>query len=182
MDSTKVNRAGPRCTPSPSAEKLPGLGRASISHRRRRRRRLRRSGDPSPLPPSVRRGGSGTLTMTHVDLLSSPPRTRCLATVRLDDLAPFDGASTRAYATAVQAIAESLTRHGAAALELPAPDAAIVRCALESARAFFRARGPGLYVYRAGRLVYLISSPSMGYPSYSVHHCNGISSCRFHHP
>lgn len=137
---------------------------------------------PATPPPSVRRGGSGTLTMTHVDLLSSPPRTRCLATVRLDDLAPFDGASTRAYATAVQAIAESLTRHGAAALELPAPDAAIVRCALESARAFFRARGPGLYVYRAGRLVYLISSPSMGYPSYSVHHCNGISSCRFHHP
>ncbi|XP_034578040.1 uncharacterized protein [Setaria viridis] len=81
----------------------------------------------------------------------APARNRIpLARVRLDDLAPFDGASTRAYATAVDAIAESLTRHGAAALELPAPDAAIVRCGLESARAFFHAR-PGLYVYRAGR-------------------------------
>ncbi|XP_012703603.1 uncharacterized protein LOC101786766 isoform X4 [Setaria italica] len=81
----------------------------------------------------------------------APARNRIpLARVRLDDLAPFDGASTRAYATAVDAIAESFTRHGAAALELPAPDAAIVRCGLESARAFFHAR-PGLYVYRAGR-------------------------------
>ncbi|CAL4886144.1 unnamed protein product [Urochloa decumbens] len=90
--------------------------------------------------------------MTHVDLLSSSPaRNRIpLARVRLDDLAPFDGATTRAYARAVDAIAESLTHHGAAAVELPAADATIVRCGLESARAFFRAR-PGLYVYRAGR-------------------------------
>lgn len=82
-----------------------------------------------------------------------PPPTAArspLARVRLDDLAPFDGASTPAYARAVEAIAASLTRHGAAAVDLPAADAAVVRCALESARAFFRAR-PGLYVYRAGR-------------------------------
>nr|CAB3504253.1 unnamed protein product [Digitaria exilis] len=74
-----------------------------------------------------------------------------LARVRLDDLAPFDGASTPTYASAVDAIAQSLARHGAAALDLPAPDAAIVRCGLESARSFFRARPGGLYVYRAGR-------------------------------
>ncbi|XP_025805798.1 uncharacterized protein LOC112884581 isoform X2 [Panicum hallii] len=79
-----------------------------------------------------------------------PPARNPLARVRLDDLAPFDGASTPAYASAVDAIAESLTRHSAATVELPAADAAIVRCGLESARAFFRAR-PGLYVYRAGR-------------------------------
>ena len=81
-----------------------------------------------------------------------PPARNPLARVRLDDLAPFDGASTPAYASAVDAFAESLTRHSAAAVELPAADAAIVRCGLESARAFFRAR-PGFYVYRAGRYV-----------------------------
>jgi len=88
-----------------------------------------------------------------------PPPTAArspLARVRLDDLAPFDGASTPAYARAVDAVAASLTRHGAAAAELPAADAAVVRCALESARGFFRAR-PGLYVYRAGRYAQPIS-------------------------
>lgn len=72
-----------------------------------------------------------------------------LSRVRLDDVAPHDGATTPAYARAVHALAASLTRHNAALLQLPAADAAIVRCALESARAFFRARA-GLYVYRAG--------------------------------
>jgi hypothetical protein len=70
--------------------------------------------------------------------------------VRLDHLVPFDGAFTPAYARAVEAVAASLTRHGAAAVDLPAADAAVVRCALESARAFFCDRS-GLYVYRAGR-------------------------------
>ncbi|KAJ1281741.1 hypothetical protein BS78_04G328800 [Paspalum vaginatum] len=80
-----------------------------------------------------------------------PPAARIpLARVRVDDFAPLDGATTPAYSRAVDAIAESLKRHSAAAVELPAADAAVVRCALESARAFFRAR-PGLYVYRAGR-------------------------------
>ncbi|KAL6911216.1 hypothetical protein ACP4OV_000021 [Aristida adscensionis] len=73
-----------------------------------------------------------------------------LAKVRLDDVAPFDGALAPAYARAVDALASSLARRGAALLELPAADAAVVRCALESARAFFRAR-TGLYVFRAGR-------------------------------
>ncbi|KAL6591295.1 hypothetical protein ACP70R_049798 [Stipagrostis hirtigluma subsp. patula] len=73
-----------------------------------------------------------------------------LARVRLDDVAPFDGAVTPAYARSVDALASSLTRHGAALLELPSADAAVVRCALESTRAFFRAR-TGVYVYRAGR-------------------------------
>lgn len=85
---------------------------------------------------------------------SPPPPTPAaripLARVRLDDLAPFDGAPTPPYARAIDAIAESLKRHCAAALELPAADAAVVRCALESARAFFHER-PGLYVFRAGR-------------------------------
>ncbi|AQK76421.1 RING/U-box superfamily protein [Zea mays] len=73
-----------------------------------------------------------------------------VARVRLDHLVPFDGAFTPAYARAVEAVAASLTRHGAAAVDLPAADAAVVRCALESARAFFCDRS-GLYVYRAGR-------------------------------
>uniref|UniRef100_A0A0A8YF89 PUB 62/63 C-terminal domain-containing protein n=1 Tax=Arundo donax TaxID=35708 RepID=A0A0A8YF89_ARUDO len=72
------------------------------------------------------------------------------ARVRLDDVAPFDGATTPAYARAVDALSASLTRHSAAFLELPAADAAIIRCALESARAFFRDRA-GIHVYRAGR-------------------------------
>ncbi|XP_006649199.3 uncharacterized protein LOC102705229 isoform X2 [Oryza brachyantha] len=74
-----------------------------------------------------------------------------LARVRLHDLAPYDGAATLDYARAVHALSASLTRHGAALLELPAAHAAILRCALQSARAFFRAtQGGPLYLYRAG--------------------------------
>ncbi|KAF0934553.1 hypothetical protein E2562_025648 [Oryza meyeriana var. granulata] len=78
---------------------------------------------------------------------TSTPR---LATVRLHDLAPYDGAATPAYARAVHALSASLTRHGAALLELPSAHAAILRCALQSARAFFRANNQPLYLYRAG--------------------------------
>uniref|UniRef100_A0ACD5TC84 Uncharacterized protein n=2 Tax=Avena sativa TaxID=4498 RepID=A0ACD5TC84_AVESA len=73
-----------------------------------------------------------------------------LARVRLEDVAPHDGAAAPAYARAVGALVASLARRGAAVLDLPAADAAVVRCALESARAFFRGR-PAAYLYRAGR-------------------------------
>ncbi|KAG8073024.1 hypothetical protein GUJ93_ZPchr0006g41794 [Zizania palustris] len=77
-----------------------------------------------------------------------------LARVRLHDLAPYDGATTPAYSRAVHALSSSLSRHSAALLDLPAAHAAILRCALQSARAFFRAnprQAQGLYLYRAGR-------------------------------
>ncbi|KAF7081684.1 hypothetical protein CFC21_085601 [Triticum aestivum] len=73
-----------------------------------------------------------------------------LARVRLDDVAPHDGAAAPGYARAVGALAASLAGRGAAVLELPAADAAVLRCALESARAFFRGRHAA-YLYRAGR-------------------------------
>jgi hypothetical protein len=73
-----------------------------------------------------------------------------LARVRLEDVVPHDGAAAPAYAHAVGALDASLALRGAAVLELPAADAAVVRCALESTRAFFRGR-PAAYLYRAGR-------------------------------
>ncbi|EAZ25181.1 hypothetical protein OsJ_08982 [Oryza sativa Japonica Group] len=87
---------------------------------------------------------------------SSPPPAAAsssgrLARVRLHDLAPYDGAATPAYGRAVHALSASLTRHGAALLDLPDAHAAILRCALQSARAFFRANDqPAFYLYRAG--------------------------------
>jgi hypothetical protein len=83
--------------------------------------------------------------------MASPPHAPPpLARVRLEDVAPHDGAAAPGYARAVGALDASLARRGAAVLELPAADAAVVRCALESARAFFRGR-PAVYLYRAGR-------------------------------
>lgn len=57
------------------------------------------------------------------------------------------------YLRAVDALSASLMRHNAAVIELGSDDAALLRCALESARLYFRTRkgGRGVYTYRAGR-------------------------------
>ncbi|XP_020097893.1 uncharacterized protein LOC109716751 isoform X1 [Ananas comosus] len=92
-----------------------------------------------------------------------PPPPPPLARVRLADIAPYEGAPGGAYQRAVEALSASLTRHNAAVIELGADDAVVVRCALESARMYFRARAQcggvvgsakpsrGVYIYRAGR-------------------------------
>lgn len=64
----------------------------------------------------------------------------------------------------VDALSSSLTRHNAAVIELvgTGEDVAVMRCALESVRMFFKAkeqglmtgggkRSRGVYIYRAGR-------------------------------
>ncbi|OAY75197.1 U-box domain-containing protein 62 [Ananas comosus] len=66
-----------------------------------------------------------------------------LARVRLADIAPYEGAPGGAHQRAVEALSASLTRHNAAVIELGAEDAVVVRCALESARMYFRARARG---------------------------------------
>ncbi|KAK1303132.1 U-box domain-containing protein 63 [Acorus calamus] len=82
-----------------------------------------------------------------------------VARVRLSDMEPYEGSPCGVYAKAVEAFSGSLTRHNAAVIELGCDDSAIVRCALESVRMYFRARaglgkpGRGVYTFRAGRPV-----------------------------
>ncbi|KAL8534927.1 hypothetical protein ACS0TY_010819 [Phlomoides rotata] len=73
--------------------------------------------------------------------------------IRLLDILPYDGAPMASYLRAVDALSTSLMRHNAAVIELSSDDAALLRCALESARLYFRTRkgGRGVYTYRAGR-------------------------------
>lgn len=73
---------------------------------------------------------------------------------------PYDGAPDGVYVRAVEALSGSLMRHNAAVIELSGEDSVVVRCALESAKMYFKARGqcgswgkPGrlVYAFRAGR-------------------------------
>lgn len=99
-----------------------------------------------------------TLSQDHTS--TSP----ILERVKLCDLLPYDGAATASYLRAIDAISGSLMRHNAAIIEVGSDDAAILRCGLDSARFYFRARAPsaqssggwskgnrGVYVYRPGR-------------------------------
>ncbi|TYJ49857.1 hypothetical protein E1A91_A01G164500v1 [Gossypium mustelinum] len=81
-----------------------------------------------------------------------------LARVRLSDISPYDGALSASYVRAVEAFSGSLMRHNAAVIEFGNEDAALMRCALEAARLYFRSRvntagkgSRGFYMYRAGR-------------------------------
>ncbi|XP_042499696.1 uncharacterized protein LOC122077861 [Macadamia integrifolia] len=87
-----------------------------------------------------------------------------VARIRLSDIIPYDGAPVGAYVKSVEALSGSLTRHNAAVIELASEESALMRCALESARLFFRMRSQssssggswgkanrGVYTYRAGR-------------------------------
>ncbi|KAJ8769879.1 hypothetical protein K2173_008961 [Erythroxylum novogranatense] len=84
-----------------------------------------------------------------------------LARVRLSDIEPYDGSPSETYSRAVEALSGSLTRHNAAIIELGGQDGALIKCGLEAARLYFRARskgsssnnGRGVYMYRAGRAV-----------------------------
>ncbi|KAK9117907.1 hypothetical protein Scep_016000 [Stephania cephalantha] len=90
-----------------------------------------------------------------------------LSRVRLSDIVPFDGAQCGAYVRAVEALSGSLMRHNAAVIELGIEEVAFLRCALESAKLYFRSRAftgvggnvggnlgktnRGVHMYRAGR-------------------------------
>ncbi|MBA0550807.1 hypothetical protein Golob_021721, partial [Gossypium lobatum] len=81
-----------------------------------------------------------------------------LARVRLSDISPYDGGPSASYVRAVEAFSGSLMRHNAAVIEFGNEDAALMRCALEAARLYFRSRvntvgkgTRGFYMYRAGR-------------------------------
>lgn len=97
-----------------------------------------------------------------------------LSRIKVSDILPDDGAPTLTYTKAVEALSNSLTRYNAAVLELGVEDSALLRCALESAKLYFRTRaqatnwaskpqpgyGPpisapaargGTHMYRAGR-------------------------------
>ncbi|KAL2557766.1 RING/U-box superfamily protein [Forsythia ovata] len=79
------------------------------------------------------------------------------ARIRLSDILPYDGAPVGPYIKTVEALSGSLMRHNAAVIELGTDDMALIRCALEAARFYFRTRsqsgkgGRGVCMYRAGR-------------------------------
>lgn len=99
-----------------------------------------------------------------------------LERVKLVDMLPEDGAPSGLYTRTVELLSTSLARHSAVIIELGGEDATLVRCALESAKLYFRSRGSSggsvnnwggadfskstgytsapardLYLYRAGR-------------------------------
>ncbi|KAF8407476.1 hypothetical protein HHK36_006610 [Tetracentron sinense] len=89
-----------------------------------------------------------------------------IARVRLSDIIPFDGAPRASHVRSVQALSGSLMRHNAVVIELGSEDTAVMRCALEASRLYFRSRAQGVisggswgkgiggvYMYRAGRAV-----------------------------
>ena len=63
-----------------------------------------------------------------------------LARIKLQDIVPEDGAASGVYNRAVEKLSFSLSRNNAAIIELNSEDAALVRCALESAKLYFRSR------------------------------------------
>lgn len=90
---------------------------------------------------------------------------------------PEDGAASGVYTRAVEELSLSLARNNAAIIELNGEDAALVRCALDSAKLYFRSRKPNaswnpsdwlnlsgysavptkeMYFYRAGRYCHLL--------------------------
>lgn len=102
-------------------------------------------------PPSVR-SPHQLPSPTLFSLDSNGP-----ARIRLSDILPYDGAPVGSYTKAVDALSGSLMRHNAAVIELGTADVALIRCALEASRFYFRTRsqsskgGRGVYMYRAGR-------------------------------
>jgi hypothetical protein len=63
-----------------------------------------------------------------------------LARVKLAELLPEDGAASGVYTRAVEKLSLSLARNNAAVIELNGEDAALLRCALDSAKLYFRSR------------------------------------------
>ncbi|KAJ1692471.1 hypothetical protein LUZ63_009169 [Rhynchospora breviuscula] len=118
---------------------------------------------PPPPPHSTIPRSSPSLQSPHpLNLLSvpSPPPPPPLTRIKLSDITPYDGACSSTYQRSVDALSSSLTRHNAAVLELGSTgeDVAVMRCALESVRMYFKALvtgggkpSRGVYVYRAGR-------------------------------
>lgn len=129
---------------------------------------------PQPPPPSSHRQlPPSAIAVDHVVPIAAahpsgePALTMAvpLARVRLCDIVSYDGAPAGPYVRAVEALSGSLMRHNAAVIEVGSEDAALMRCGLESARLYFKARAlsvgtgggnwgkgsRGVYMYRAGR-------------------------------
>ncbi|KAL2226637.1 UNVERIFIED_CONTAM: hypothetical protein Sindi_2022400 [Sesamum indicum] len=85
-------------------------------------------------PPSHSHSHSHRLPSPSPLSLDAPSR------IRLSDILPYDGTPMGPYIRAVDALSNSLMRHNAAVIELGPEDAALLRCALESARLYFRTR------------------------------------------
>lgn len=64
-----------------------------------------------------------------------------LQRVKLIDMLPEDGAPSGTYTRTVETLSNSLARYNAVIIELGGDDTTLVRCALESAKLYFRSRG-----------------------------------------
>ncbi|KAJ4802488.1 RING/U-box superfamily protein [Rhynchospora pubera] len=119
------------------------------------------NGAPPPAAPPPPPHSTIPRSSPHsLNLLSVPSPPPPLTRIKLSDITPYDGACSSTYLRAVNALSSSLTRHNAAVLELASTgeDVAVMRCALESVRMYFKALvtgggmpSRGFYVYRAGR-------------------------------
>lgn len=95
---------------------------------------------PTPLsaaPPTLTPQTSSPLPYPFPTLLEPACS---LARIKLLDILPEDGAPSVVYTRAVEGLSSCLAKHGAVIMELNAEDAALVRCALESAKLYFRTR------------------------------------------
>ncbi|KAG6543369.1 hypothetical protein Mapa_015283 [Marchantia paleacea] len=97
------------------------------------------------LPLSNNQGASNVLMNSSISntnaMTNSSDGSMSLTRVKLADMLPEDGAPSGVYTRTVENLSTSLVRHNAAVIELNGEDAALVRCALESAKLYFRSRG-----------------------------------------
>ncbi|KAL4186203.1 hypothetical protein AMTRI_Chr09g13020 [Amborella trichopoda] len=117
------------------------------------------------LPPPLQRNPEHMISPEPLSsahpLHESSPISTFLPRIKFSDIAPYDGAPSGLYNKAVETLSGSLTRHNAAVIELGSEDSALLRCAMESAKLYFRTRttaggvwsksNRGIYMYRAGR-------------------------------
>ncbi|KAJ8625564.1 hypothetical protein MRB53_034094 [Persea americana] len=119
------------------------------------------AGSHRQMPSDHHTVGTEPVVAAH-QVLESTSAAGAIARIRLSDIVPYEGAPCSAYVRAVEALSGSLTRHNAVVIELGSEEAALIRCAFESSRLYFRTRGQGgggswgkssrgVHMYRAGR-------------------------------
>ncbi|CAM6127631.1 unnamed protein product [Calypogeia fissa] len=157
--------------------------------------------NPQGPPPQNNNAASNNSPLANSAGMGTPLDSSVgLQRVKLIDMLPEDGAPSGMYTRTVETLSNSLARYNAVIIELGGEDATLVRCALESAKLYFRSRGSSggavtnwggtdltkstgyisapsreLYLYRAGRSSYEdIEPPPPGMPE--VFRCLGKTS------
>eukprot|EP00252_Welwitschia_mirabilis_P025405 TRINITY_DN7908_c0_g1_i3.p1 TRINITY_DN7908_c0_g1~~TRINITY_DN7908_c0_g1_i3.p1 ORF type:complete len:673 (+),score=112.47 TRINITY_DN7908_c0_g1_i3:250-2268(+) len=119
--------------------------------------------NPEPLPPQQQQHHHQQYQLSLPSADPSAPSAP--ARIKLADILPDDGAPLPTYTKAVEALSGSLTRYNAAVIELSSEDAAVIRCALDSAKLYFKSRSAAS---NAAGLGAGSASGSAGWPSKSM--------------